>query len=131
MTVLYLKCILFLYLSLSSGDNLWFTIQQVMKFVFVDYNSWFTYLICWISKFSSKEKFFAVYFRSSRSQMFFKIGVLKTFAKFTVKHLCWSLFLIKNFTKKRLQHKCFHVNITKFIRTAFFLKHLQTAVSVS
>ena len=33
--------------------------------------------------------------RSSRSQMFFKIGALKNFANFTEKHLCWSLFLIK------------------------------------
>ena len=32
--------------------------------------------------------------RSSRSQMFFKIGVLKNFAIFTGKHLRWSLFLI-------------------------------------
>ena len=32
--------------------------------------------------------------RSSRWQMFFKIGVLKNFAIFTEKHLCWSLFLI-------------------------------------
>ena len=32
-------------------------------------------------------------FRSSRSQMFFKIRVLKNFARFTRKHLCWSLFL--------------------------------------
>ena len=34
-------------------------------------------------------------FRNSRSQMFFKIGILKNFANFTAKHLCWSLFLIK------------------------------------
>ena len=33
--------------------------------------------------------------RSSRSQMFFKKDVLKNFANFTGKHLCWSLFLIK------------------------------------
>ena len=33
--------------------------------------------------------------RSSRSQMFFKIGALKNFASFTRKHPCWSLFLIK------------------------------------
>ena len=33
--------------------------------------------------------------RSSRSQMFFRIGVLKNFAIFTGKHLCRSLFLIK------------------------------------
>ena len=34
-------------------------------------------------------------FRSSGLQMFFKIGILKDFAVFTGKHLCWSLFLIK------------------------------------
>ena len=33
--------------------------------------------------------------RSSRSQMFLKIGVLKKFAIFIGKHLCWCLFLIK------------------------------------
>ena len=33
--------------------------------------------------------------RSTRPQMFFKTGVLKNFANFTGKHLCWSLFLIK------------------------------------
>ena len=34
-------------------------------------------------------------FRSSRSQLFFKIGVPKNFANFTGKHPCWSLFLIE------------------------------------
>ena len=34
-------------------------------------------------------------FRSSHSQMFFKIDVLKNFANFTGKHLCWSLFSIQ------------------------------------
>ena len=33
--------------------------------------------------------------RSSLSQMFFKIGVLKNFANFIGKHQCWSIFLIK------------------------------------
>ena len=33
--------------------------------------------------------------RSSRSQMFFKIGLLENFANFRGKDLCWSLFLIK------------------------------------
>ena len=32
---------------------------------------------------------------NSRSQMFFKIDVLKNFGNFTGKQLCWSLFLIK------------------------------------
>ena len=36
--------------------------------------------------------------RSSRSQHVLKIGGLKNFANFTVKHLCWTLFLIKLLT---------------------------------
>ena len=37
----------------------------------------------------------------------------------TGKHLCWSLFWIKlkAFRIKRLQLRCFHVNIAKFLRT--------------
>ena len=34
-------------------------------------------------------------YRSSRSHMFFKIGVFKNFAIFTEKHLCLSLFFNK------------------------------------
>ena len=41
------------------------------------------------------KRFFWQGYRSSRSQMFFKIGVLKNFAIFTGRHLFWSLFLIK------------------------------------
>ena len=59
--------------------------------------------------------------------MYSKIGALKTFAKFTGKHLCWSLFLIKlqtlsagpqpcNFIKNGLQHRCFPMNLLKFLR---------------
>ena len=50
----------------------------------------------------------------SRSQMFFKVGVLRNLAIFTRKHLYWSLFLIKlqaqacNFILKRLQYKESH-----------------------
>ena len=68
--------------------------------------------------------------RSNRSQTFFT-GVLKNFAIFTGKHLCWSLFLIKlqvlacDFIKKRLQHRCFPVTIAKFLGAAFFKEHLQ------
>ena len=52
-----------------------------------------------------------------------KKGAIKNFAIFTGKHLCCSLFLIKrglqacNFIEKRLQHRCFPVNIAKFLRT--------------
>ena len=41
------------------------------------------------------QKALSLNFKSSRSQMFFKIGVLNNFAIFAGKHLCWSYFLIK------------------------------------
>ena len=44
-------------------------------------------------------------FRSSRLQMFIKIGALKNFATFSI--------------KKCLQHRCFPVNIAKVLRTTF------------
>ena len=39
---------------------------------------------------SSSKQFTSDIYRGSRSQMFFKIGVLKNFANVTGKHLCWS-----------------------------------------
>ena len=86
--------------------------------------------------------------RSSRRKSSIKRAILKSFAIFTEKQLCWSLFLKKllafrpaillkrdtntdaflwtlrifqacNFIKKRLQHNCFPVNIAKFLRTPF------------
>ena len=54
-------------------------------------------------------------FRSSRSQMFFKIGALN---KFTI-------FLIK----KSLQRRCFPVNIAKLLRTAFLYRTFSVAAS--
>ena len=63
-------------------------------------------------------------YRSSRSQMLFIVGVLKSFTIFLGKYLCWNLFLTK-FVKKRLQHRCFLVNIVKFLRTSFFIEHLR------
>ena len=62
----------------------------------------------------------------SRSQVFFKTGVLKHFAIFTGKHLCWCLFLIELLDwrpafslKMRLQYRFFPVNIARFLKTAF------------
>ena len=50
--------------------------------------------------------------------MFYETGVLKKFAIFAQKHLCWSLFLI-NIVTNRFQHRSFPVNIEKLLRTAF------------
>ena len=63
--------------------------------------------------------------------VFYKKFVRKTFAIFTGKHICWSLFSIKlqaNFIKKRLQHRCFPMNIAKSLRTPFLKNILQTAL---
>ena len=76
--------------------------------------------------------FESIKLRSSRSQMSFKIEIFKNFAIFTGKHLCWSLFVIKlpayiacTFIIKRLQHRYFFIIIAKFLRTSFFIEHLQ------
>ena len=48
-------------------------------------------------------------------------------AKFTGKHLCWSLFFDKvtglmpaTFSKKRLRHRCISVNFASFLRIPFY-----------
>ena len=63
-------------------------------------------------------------YRSSHLQMLFIIDLLKSFTIFLGKYLCWNLFLTK-FVKRRLQHRCFLVNFVKFLRTSFFIEHLQ------
>ena len=64
--------------------------------------------------------------RSSRSQIFSKKGILKIYAIFPGKHLRWSLALIKlQAFKKRLQERCFPVNIVKFLRKAFLIEHFR------
>ena len=59
--------------------------------------------------------------RSSRLQMLFKVGILKSFAIVTGKRLRWSLYFIK----KRHQHRCFTVNITIIFKNSFFVEHLR------
>ena len=50
-------------------------------------------------------------------EVFYIKRSLKYFAIFTGKDLCWSLFLIK-FIKKNLQHRCFPVNMARFLRVS-------------
>ena len=64
--------------------------------------------------------------RSSRSQVFFKIDVLKKFVNIHRKTPVLESPLIKlqvfrpaTLLKKRLQHSCFPVNIVNFLRTGF------------
>ena len=60
---------------------------------------------------------------NSRSPKFCKLDALKNLAIFTGKHLGWRFFLI-NFIKKRHQHRCFSVNVTKCLSTAFYIEHI-------
>ena len=62
-------------------------------------------------------------FRSSCSQMFFKIGVLKNFAILTGKHLLWN-----NFIKMRLQLRVFSYKYRKIFKTSFFYSTTPMAV---
>ena len=54
--------------------------------------------------------------------MFFKIGILKSFAKFIGKYLRQSL-RPATLLNKRLWDRCFPVNFAKILRTPFFLEH--------
>ena len=58
--------------------------------------------------------------KSSHRRCYITKAVLKNFAIFTGKHLCWSLFFI-NFVKKSFQYKCFPI--------MKFLEHLRMAAS--
>ena len=56
-------------------------------------------------------------------KVFCKKAVLKKLVILTEKYLCWNIFLIAgskagNFFTKRLQHRCFPVNIAKFLKTS-------------
>ena len=60
----------------------------------------------------------------NEQKVFHKKAVLKNFAIFTGRHLCWNLFFNKNtglqgpsFIKKRHEPRCFFANIEKFLRT--------------
>ena len=64
--------------------------------------------------------------------MLFEIGAFKNFAIFTRKTPVLESLFNKvadleayNFTKKRLQRRCFPVNIAKFSRTSHFTEHLR------
>ena len=57
-------------------------------------------------------------YRSSHRRCSVRKGVLRNFAKFTGKNLCLrseACILLK----ERLRHRCFPVNLAKFLRTPF------------
>ena len=71
-------------------------------------------------------------YRSSRLEVLCRKGVFKNFAKFTAKQNPESLFpepRPATFLKKRLWHRCFALNLAKFLRTFFFYRTLPVAAS--
>ena len=75
--------------------------------------------------------------RSSLLKVFCEKVVLTKFAIFTAKHVLETLFnkveaylKARNFIEKKLQHRCFPVNIAKFCKSIYFEEYLGTAASV-
>ena len=66
---------------------------------------------------------------SSRPEVFWKKGVLKSFTNYPGKHLRQSLFFNK-VEKKRPWHRCFPVNFSKFFKNTFFHRTPPVTVSV-
>ena len=64
-----------------------------------------------------------------------KKDILKNFPKFTGKHLCQSLFLIKlqteacDFIKKETLAQVFSCKLFETFKSAFFTDHLRTTAS--
>ena len=68
--------------------------------------------------------------RSSRLELLCIKGVFRNFGKFTGKHLCQSVFFNKvaglgpaTLLKKRFWHRCFPVNVAKFLSKNNFFKN--------
>ena len=75
-------------------------------------------------------------FKSCCSQIFFKVGVLKNFAKFTLKHLCRSLIFDKvadrrpaNSVKKKSATQVFFCEFSKILKNSFIYRTSPAAAS--
>ena len=104
------------------------------------YISQFRYQFCLFQQTLKSRKvtifFKSTYFWSSRSQMFFKEGVLKSYAIFPGKYLRWSHFLIKfqSFrpaTLKVTSMKVFYCDYCKIFKNIFFHRTPPVAASVT
>ena len=89
----------------------------------------FKRIIMFLGKFATE----VLIFRSSRSPLFFKMDVLKNFATFTVKHLCWPMQAFFDRTPRvaasgfsRQQILFFQLNLVLIAesRTGFFSEFL-------
>ena len=79
------------------------------------------------------KKWREIVFRSSHREVNCKKGILKNFAKFTGKHLCWSLFNkviglrpeACNVIKKETPTLVFPCGFYKIFKNTFFIEHLR------
>ena len=70
------------------------------------------------------QEIFFIIFRSSCMQMFFKTGFARNFAIFTGKHLCWSLFLIKENFISTFSQRDFNTGDFCPVKIVKFFEHL-------
>ena len=116
------------YLVTSSRlINVYFTNQVSILLISAEIKKWKRHYFFFVK---------STYFWSSRSQMFFKGGVLKTYAIFTGKYLHWSHFLIKfqSFrpaTLKVTPMKVFYCDYCKIFKNSFFHRTPPLAASVT
>ena len=116
-----------LFSDIISFDHVYFTNQ---------------YHFCWYQQKAKSGKvasfifFKSTFFRSSCFQMFFKVGVLKSYAIFAGKHLRWSHFWIKfqSFrpgTLKITPTKVLFCEYCKIFKNSFFHRTPPVAASVT
>ena len=115
------------WLQISSNFSIYMNVALVEK---IDLDLEFFFFFFFFSRFHfcyhSQD-----FHEEATGQVLYKKAVLKNFAIFTGKHLCWSLINLKGFwacitctPTKRFQHRSFPVNIAKFLLTPFFIEHL-------
>ena len=119
-----------MFIGQGLGCLLWYILRWLFGHNAFQANISFLYLV----KTSEKQRFLNIVseykkgiFKSSRSQMFFKIGVLKNFYTFGLESLFNKVSRPEGckFIKERLQRKCFSVHNSSFLGTAFFIEHLR------
>ena len=106
------------YLSVS------YDYGELENFIILSINK--TRLLIW----DLKLQMFTIKNKKQPPEVFYKKAVLKSFSIFTGKHLYSSLFLFNQVAslqvcyliKKRFQHRCFSVNIAKFLKTVILKK---------
>ena len=89
--------------------------------------------------FSNESFFCSSILKNQPSEAFYKKGVIKNFAKFSRKHLSWTLLLNKitkclrsaTFLKKQTPTQVFFCEVCETFKNIFFTEHLRATASDS